>query len=414
MKENKSIWISKDVIWKSWLSVKANAGSAGIDEESIKSFKSKSEDELYKLWNRMSSGSYFPPCVKGVEIPKRDGRKRLLGIPTVADRVAQTTVKMLIEERLEKIFDRDSYGYRPGRSAHDALAVTRERCWKMGWVLEYDIKGLFDNIPHDLLMKAVEFHIEEKWIRMYIKRWLQAPLVGVDGQIQERTKGTPQGGVISPLLANLFLHYCLDAWTRRELPNIPFCRYSDDGLFHCVSKGQAEYVRIKIENRAKECGIELHPVKTKIIECSKKWESKEKGSVSEYRSFDFLGYEFKTRLSASSKGKKFVDFNPSISESRLKDLRKTIKHRLNELKRTEICIEDIAKKLNPITRGWFNYYGKFRGSALRKLWIYINERLAIWLSKKYKPLRRRKARARELLNKIKKGKPYMFEYWSRC
>jgi len=267
MKENKSIEIPKALVWESWLNVRRNAGAAGIDGQSIADFEGKLGKELYKLWNRLSSGSYFPPPVKAVEIPKRSGGIRVLGIPAVADRVGQTVIKSLIEPRLETIFDVDSYGYRPGRSAHDALSVTRKRCWKYDWVLEYDIKGLFDNISHELLLKAVRTHVKENWIVMYIERWLTAPMVLADGTKVDRIKGTPQGGVVSPVLSNLFLHYTIDVWARRELAEIPFCRYCDDGLFHCTSEDQAKQVLAMLAERLKHCGLDIHPDKTRIVYC---------------------------------------------------------------------------------------------------------------------------------------------------
>jgi len=246
MDKTKSFDIPKKTVYEAYLAVKKNKGAAGIDEVSIAEFETDLKNKLYKLWNRMSSGSYFPPAVKAVDIPKKMGGTRTLGIPTVADRIAQLVVKKQFEPKVEKCFCEDSYGYRPGKSAHDALDVTRKRCWKYDWVLEFDIKGLFDNIDHELLMKAVRKHTECKWELLYIKRWLTAPFMGTDGKPMKRERGTPQGGVISPVLANLFLHYCFDLWMKREFPNNSWCRYADDGLIHCTSEKQAHYIKDRL------------------------------------------------------------------------------------------------------------------------------------------------------------------------
>jgi RNA-directed DNA polymerase len=286
MSKTKPFGISKESIMTAWKKVKANNGACGIDDESIKDFESNLKANLYKLWNRMSSGSYFPPPVKVVEIPKSDGSKRRLGIPTVADRVAQTVVKDYLEQIVEPKFHEDSYGYRPGKSALDAVGVARQRCWRKDWVIDLDIKGFFDNIDHNLVMKAVKRHTQEKWVILYIERWLKAPAQRENGEIVERTKGTPQGGVISPLLANLFMHYAFDVWMKSNFPNCPFERYADDGIVHCSSKKQAECVLDKVRGRLLKCGLELHPEKTKIVYCK---DEDRKGSH-ENESFDFLGY----------------------------------------------------------------------------------------------------------------------------
>lgn len=270
MNSTKPFGIAKHVVLEAYKAVKANQGSSGIDGVTIDMFEKDLKNNLYRIWNKMSSGSYFPPSVKAVPIPKKSGGTRVLGIPTVADRIAQMVVKILLEPILEPIFDDDSYGYRPRRSAHQAIAITRQRCWKYDWVVEFDVKGLFDNISHSLLMKALEKHCKESWILLYVQRWLTAPLETKEGIQTARRKGTPQGGVISPLLANLFLHYALDAWMKRELPDVPFCRYADDGLLHCKSKRQAEFVLRKLTSRLVECELELHPDKTKIIYCKDK------------------------------------------------------------------------------------------------------------------------------------------------
>lgn len=280
--------IDKQTVMKAYLLVKANAGSAGVDKVSLETFENDLKGNLYKVWNRMSSGSYFPPAVRAVPILKKNGGQRILGVPTVADRVAQTVVKLQIEQALEEIFLPDSYGYRPGKSALDAVGVTRQRCWKMDWVLEFDIKGLFDNISHKLLMKAVRKHVQDEWALLYIERWLTAPMQGKDGAITARDRGTPQGGVISPVLANLFLHYAFDTWMARNFPQSPWCRYADDGLVHCRTKAEAEAIKAALQARFEECELEMHPDKTKIVYCK---DSNRPGSHAS-QSFDFLGFTF--------------------------------------------------------------------------------------------------------------------------
>ena len=287
--------IDKRLVYEAWLRVRENRGSAGVDGIDVATFENNLENNLYKIWNRMSSGSYQPPAVSMVEIPKGDGGQRTLGIPTVGDRVAQMVVKMTLEPDLEPHFHQDSYGYRPNRSAHDALAVTRRRCWDMDWLIDLDIKDFFDTLAHDLMMRAVEKHTSERWMLLYIRRWLEAPQQRGRGTAQPRTRGTPQGGVISPLLANLFMHYAFDTWMAKEFPTLPFARYADDAVIHAVSKKQAQFVLEAVRKRLRSCGLELHPEKTKIVYCrdGKRQESHE------VTSFDFLGYTFTER---SAKG----------------------------------------------------------------------------------------------------------------
>ena len=410
MKADKSIEIPEELLWASWKSVKSNAGSAGIDEQSIADFEADITKQLYKVWNRLSSGSYFPPPVKAVEIPKRSGGKRMLGIPSVADRVAQTVIKTMIEPRLEAVFAEDSYGYRPGRSAHDALGVTRQRCWQYNWVLEYDIKGLFDNLSHALLLKSVKHHIKEKWLVMYIERWLKAPMILKDGTVQERTSGTPQGGVVSPLLSNLFLHYAIDAWAQRELPNIPWCRYADDGLFHCNSKSQAEYVLQRLSERLRDCKLEIHPTKTRIVYCR----DDNRKARNEHESFVFLGLEFRARPAKNKQiGKIFRGFNPALGKDRLKELRYKVKHQMPILNRTDLSLEDLAEGINPVVMGWLNYYGKFYPSAMAPLANYIDLRLARWARKKYKKLHKSVTKSQRLVCQLRDQDPGLFAHWHR-
>jgi len=285
MSNIKPFQIPKRLVWQAWLNVKANAGSAGIDNQSIKSFEEKLGQNLYKLWNRMSSGTYFPPPVKGVAIPKKSGGQRMLGIPTVSDRIAQTVVKLYLEPEMERIYLSDSYGYRANKSAHDAISVTRQRCWQYDWVLEFDIKGLFDNIRHDLLMKAVKRHTDCNWVLLYIERWLKVPMELSNGELKMREMGTPQGGCISPLLSNLFMHYVFDLWMTKNNPKNPWCRYADDGLAHCRSLEEAENLKEALRERLAECGLEMHSDKTKIVYCK---DENRKGEFRETQ-FEFLG-----------------------------------------------------------------------------------------------------------------------------
>jgi group II intron reverse transcriptase/maturase len=346
MIKNKPYNISKNVVVDAFKSVKASKGCPGIDNESIEEFEIDLKNNLYKIWNQMSSGSYFPPAVKSVEIPKKTGGKRTLGIPTVKDRVAQMVVKICLEPRLEKIFLPESYGYRPGKSALDAVGQARQRCWKYDYVLEFDIKGLFDNIDHQLLMKAVDMHVEEGWIKLYILRWLKAPFVNENGEIVERTSGTPQGGVISPLLANLFMHYAFDVWIKENFPNCPFERYADDGVVHCKTEREAMDVLNRLNQRMKECKLELHPDKTRIIYCKDRDRKRNYPNIS----FDFLGYTFCGRRAKTKEGKTWTSFLPAVSRKSQKSFRDKIKA-LNIHRRTVGDIGNIAKVLNPIVRG---------------------------------------------------------------
>lgn len=387
--------------------VKANAGSAGIDKESLSDFERDLKGNLYKLWNRMSSGCYFPPAVKAVPIPKKSGGTRVLGVPTVGDRVCQMVVKIIIEPRVESVFLPDSYGYRPKKSALDAIGVTRQRCWQYDWVLEFDIKGLFDNISHELLMRAVRKHISEPWIILYIERWLKAPMQQSDGTIIERTQGTPQGGVISPVLSNLFLHYCFDKWMQRQHPELKWCRYADDGLVHCQTLQGAEALLKELKERFKTCGLELHPDKTQIVYC------KDRRRQRNYlnKSFSFLGYTFRARGSQNKKDHKiFMGFLPAVSKEALKSMRAKIRQS-NLRNHTEQSIEDIADRYNSILQGWLNYYGKYTRSALYPLWQHFNSTLIIWAMKKYKPLRNRRRKAGLFIKEIAKKQPDLFVHW---
>jgi group II intron reverse transcriptase/maturase len=379
--ETKSIPISRQEVWQAYKKVRSNKGSAGVDAVSMEEYDANRSKHLYKLWNRMASGSYFPPPVKEVEILKKDGKVRKLGIPTISDRVGQMVIKQMLEPRLEKIFSNNSYGYRPQKNAHQALEEVRKNCWKTDWVIDLDIKGFFDNIDHEKLMLAVNKHVPENWIRFYIERWLKAPRLTKSGElITNQGKGTPQGGVISPLLANLFLHYVLDKWLEQTDKTVKYVRYADDVIIHCVSKAQAEQMLKSLQERMNSVGLELHPQKTKIVYCK---DYRRKGKYPIVK-FDFLGYSFQPRTTKSKKTKGlFLGFDCAISISS----RKRIADKLGELEVEKLSFKSIvgiAQYLNPMIRGWINYYGKFRPSELHKIFRLLRNRLLRWARNRYK------------------------------
>ncbi|WP_405101641.1 group II intron reverse transcriptase/maturase [Micromonospora sp. NBC_01412] len=403
----KSFDISKRAVWQAWEKVKANKGAPGVDGQSIAEFESDLKGNLYKVWNRMSSGSYFPPPVRAVEIAKAHGTgTRILGVPTVADRVAQTVVAGQLEGKVDSIFHPDSYGYRPKRSALDAVAACRRRCWQTNWVIDLDIAKFFDSVPWDLMVKAVEANTELSWVLLYVKRWLCAPLQLPDGSLQIRERGTPQGSAVSPVLANLFLHYAFDAWMVREFPGVAFERYVDDAVVHCASEVQARQVLAALVKRMAEVGLELHPDKTRIVYCK---DSNRRGSY-EHTAFTFLGYRFRPRGVRTKTGKMFTGFNPAISKDALTRIGGQVRswglHR-----RTNVSEADLAERINPIVRGWMNYYGAFYRSALYPLLARINAYLMRWLRKKFKRLRGRK-RAHEAWTRAVTTRPKFFAHWA--
>jgi RNA-directed DNA polymerase len=409
MSETKPFCISKEKVMQSWESVKANKGSCGIDNESIDEFESDIKNNLYKLWNRMSSGSYFPSAVKAVEIPKSGGglkETRLLGIPTVSDRVAQMVAKLYLEPNVEPIFHEDSFGYRPKKSAIEAVGMARKRAWHHDWVVDLDIKGFFDNLDHDLIMKAVLFHTKERWIHLYVARWLKAPIATKDGIGKERNCGTPQGGVISPLLSNIFMHYAFDKWMQTHFPSIKFERFADDAVVHCKTQKQAKMILEVIRKRLKECGLELHPEKTKIVYCK---DSMRKDSFLNEK-FDFLGYTFRPRLSKRRSGEIFVNFTPAISEKASNRIRKEIRSWQIHL-RSDKSITDIARMFNSKVQGWVNYYGVYYKSAMYPFLRNIERNLIRWSMRKYKRLKGHKRRAKQWLGQIRKREPKLFVHW---
>jgi len=404
--KDKSFAIPKQLVWEAWRQVKANKGAPGVDGQALEEFESDLKNELYRIWNRMSSGTYFPPPIRAVEIPKPHGDGvRLLGVPTIADRVAQTVVAMELEPLVEPRFHPDSYGYRPGRSAHDALAVCRQRCWKYDWIIDLDVQKFFDEVPWDLIVRAVLAVTDCRWVLLYVKRWLAAPLKYPDGTLQERDKGTPQGSAVSPVLANLFMHFAFDLWMARNYPDCPFERYADDGVVHCKSKRQAEYVLAAIAARMTEVGLRLHPDKTRIVYCK----DSSRREKHEHTSFTFLGYTFRPREARRKDGKLFTSFLPAISSEALK----ARSARLRELRihrHTNLTLEDLARWLNPIVAGWMRYYGRYYRSALYPLLRRVNIYLRRWAGKKYKRLRTYK-RFKQWWVGLLKREPGLFAHW---
>ena len=403
--QTKSFDITKRQVWEAYKKVRANKGSAGVDGVDFEKFESNLENNLYKLWNRLSSGSYMPPSVIRVEIPKSDGGIRALGIPTIADRVAQMVVKDYLEPKLERIFHNDLYGYRPKKSAHQALEATRKRCWRYPFVLDLDIKGFFDNIDHELMIKALELHTDTKWEMLYIKRWLVAP-VQTKYELLERDKGTPQGGVISPLLANLCLHYAFDKWMERNYPNISFERYADDAVCHCNTLEEAEALKTALSERMKECKLELHPKKTKIVYCK---DDKRKGEY-ENISFDFLGFTFQPRQRKNFKGEFFVGFNPAISLKAAKRIRSVVGG-WNVQRRSDLSLEELSRICTPVIRGWINYYSLFGKRDVLELMGHFDRKLQRWAIRKFKSLKRSSSKAKNWLTDIAKRDSDLFPHW---
>lgn len=406
--ETKSVPVRRSMVWEAYKKVRSNQGSAGIDQISMDEFDADRSKHLYKLWNRLASGSYFPPPVKEVEIPKSDGKMRRLGIPTIGDRVAQMVVKEYLEPRFENIFSPHSYGYRPNRNAHQALTSVRENCKLYDWVIDLDIKSFFDNIDHGKLMLAVEKHVAEKWCLLYIKRWLQMPVLTQSGElIHKQDMGTPQGGVISPLLANLFLHYAMDKWLEQTHPSVKYERYADDAILHCKSQKQAEYVLRNLSKRMQDCGLELHPDKTNLVYCRDHRRQENHPVVK----FDFLGYSFQPRRTMSKRtGKLFLGFDCAISIKSKKRIADKMKE-LDIMHLSHKSIVGVAQFLEPYIRGWINYYGKFRISALNPVFQLLRQYLVKWARKRYKRYKTSLIKAYDWLKRIREQFPYLFYQW---
>ncbi len=402
----RSFDISRQEVWEAYLKVRANKGAPGADGCSIEMFEADLKNNLYKIWNRMSSGCYFPPPVMAVEIPKpHGGGTRMLGVPTVADRIAQTVVAARLEKSVEPKFHDDSYGYRPRRSALDAVGRCRERCWEFDWVIDLDIQKFFDSVPWDLIVKAVEANTDQSWVVLYVKRWLAAPIQMPDGSLAERDRGTPQGSAVSPVLANLFLNYAFDIWMARKFPAVPFERYVDDAVVHCRSERQARMVATAIGERMEQVGLRLHPDKTRIVYCK---DGKRPGSH-EHTSFDFLGFTFRARGVRSKNGNVFTGFGPAVSKTARKRMSQQVRSwRLHHY--TTFSEQDLARWINPIVSGWMNYYGRYYRTELYPLLRRINAYLMRWLRKKYKRLRTFK-KAHAAWKRTTSQYPRFFAHW---
>ncbi len=408
--EDKPFNISKELVWEAYQQVKRNKGAAGVDGQSIEDFEADLRNNLYKVWNRMSSGTYFPPPVRAVEIPKpHGGGVRALGVPTVADRIAQTVAALTLQPRTESIFHDDSYGYRPGRSPLDAVARCRERCWRKDWVIDLDVAQFFDSVDHDLVVKAVEANItpDQKWVGLYVKRWLKAPIQLPDGRLADRDRGTPQGSAVSPVLANLFLHYAFDSWLEREFPAVEFERFADDAVVHCATERQARQVRDALAERLESVGLRLHPDKTKIVYCK----DRKRRLTYACTSFTFLGYTFRARKAPTRDRKSmFTAFLPAISRDALKQRGAEVRcWRINL--RTTTDLAGLAKWMNPIIRGWMTYHGKFYRTELDGLLRRINTYLVRWARRKFKRLRSFK-RAKRWWNGLLQRQPGLFAHWA--
>jgi RNA-directed DNA polymerase len=404
--KEKSFAIPKSLVWEAWRRVRDNKGAPGVDGQDIEEFEADLENNLYLIWNRMSSGSYFPSPVRAVEVPKpHSPGVRVLGVPTIADRVAQTVVAMYLEPLVEPKFHQDSYGYRPRRSAHQAVGVCRQRCWKYDWIIDLDVQKFFDTVSWDLVVRAVEAVTDCRWVLLYVKRWLAAPLKHPDGTLVERDKGTPQGSAVSPVLANLFMHYAFDSWMARNFPGCPFERYADDGVVHCKSRRQAEYVLAAIAARMSEVGLRLHPEKTRVVYCS----DGKRREQHEHTQFTFLGFTFRARKARARGGGYFTSFLPAISTEALKaksvELRKMRIHR-----RTNLSLDDLAAWLNPIVGGWMNYYGRYYWTVMDPLLQRVNAYLRRWAGKKYRRLRAYK-RFKRWWTGLQGRVPGLFAHW---
>ena len=398
--ETKSQPINRLMVWQAYKRVKANKGSAGIDEMRWDDLDKDLSHQLFRLWNRMTSGSYFPPAVKEVEIDKKDGGKRKLGIPTILDRIAQQVVKAYLEPLVDPHFHKNSFGYRSNKNPHQAIESAFHNSNRNDWVIDLDIKGFFDNINHELLMKGVKYLCKEKWVLLYVERWLKAGVMQKDGTITDRISGTPQGGVISPLLANIYLHIAFDKWMEKEYSSIPFERYADDIVIHCKTEKQAQYLKHEVTKRLETCKLTVHQTKTKVINLRGKSELKYT------RKYDFLGYTFQPTWVKTKVGYR-VMIAPRMSQVSMNNVTEKIQ-RLH-IHRWRKPIEEIATQLKPILRGVINYYCRFYQWKTTKLWWSLNVRLIKWVEWEK---RLNKLDAVRWLKVKYKEKPYLFPHWA--
>jgi RNA-directed DNA polymerase len=405
----KTVPITFKMVVDAYGKVKKGGKATGIDEESWQVFDKDAQGNLYVIWNRLSSGSYHPSAVREKEIPKKDGTMRKLGIPTLRDRIAQCVVKDYMEKRIDQKFHQQSYGYRPMKSSRQAIEQVRRNCMQKDWVIDLDISKFFDEIDHELLMKAVEAMTEEKWVRMYVKRWLEMKAQDKEGMQHDRQgKGTPQGGVISPLLANIFLHFALDKWLDKYYPQISFVRYADDMVIHGNTKQEADELLQAIRARLQQVKLRLNEKKTQIVYC-KDYRRKQKH---EKVQFGFLGFSYQPRESKSKYGggASFAAFTAEISKDNQKKIREQIKETI-VWRDTRMEITDIALKLNSKLRGWINYFGLYSKARLRRTMMHLDYRLLKWLQAKHKISGTRKAAIK--LAAIRKVNPMMFYHWQK-
>jgi RNA-directed DNA polymerase len=404
--KGKTVPIEYSQVVEAYRKARNGGKAAGVDGQSWEKFVEQLDDNLHIIHSRLASGSYHPQPVREVEIPKKDGKKRKLGIPTLRDRVAQQVVKDYMEKQIDKLFHENSYGYRPQKSAHQALAQVRQNCFDQDWVIDMDISKFFDEINHEVMLKAVKHVMQERWVAMYVKRWLEMPVQKSDGTIQPKEgKGTPQGGVISPLLANLYLHFTLDKWLEINFPHVAFVRYADDIVVHCNSQSEAETVLEAIRGRLKEVGLQIKEEKTKIAYCK---DYKRKGEFENVK-FDFLGFSYQPRVRKSYHGGTFLAFTAEISATNQNKMRDEIRSVINQ-QNTTLEMSHLAGALNPKIRGWINYYGLYSKRYLRKALLRIDSRLIAWIRKKYR-LQTKKAAAK--LITIRKTNPELFYHWSK-
>jgi RNA-directed DNA polymerase len=397
--ETKSQPITRLMVWQAYKKVKANKGAAGIDEVSWAELDKDLNAQMYKLWNRLTSGSYYPMPVREVIIPKTSGGVRKLGIPTIVDRIAQEVVRTHLERIVEPHFHNNSYGYRKGKSQHHAVEMAMTNAMRDDWLIDLDIKGFFDNIDHQLMLKALNHYCNDPWVLMYVERWLKAGIVQHDGKFTDSLSGTPQGGVISPLLSNIFLHVVFDKWMEKHHPEKPFERYADDIVVHCKTEKQALFVLGMIQQRMKACKLSLHPVKTKIVNLRGTSEKKYPRSV------DFLGFTLRPIWSKVVKGSMLLVTSFMSTKSKTRVLQKFKSYQIHKWRKP---IEALATKLKPVIQGVMNYYCKFWSSHTQSVWVQLNARLLKWV--KWEKGLYKKAAIKWLKAKYKQ-KPDLFPHW---